>query len=427
MVKESFGLVLGKKMARTTIHLNYQTRAASLIPAKSVVIAVLLLFNLSDSATAAEPDGITSSRVNSTFDNTNNKTATSETRASLMGREFYLIFFTVFFSCIVIFGSVGNFLVVATPVFWSDMRSPCNSLIANIAIADFLVAIFVTPLRIWELYVGWPLGKWGCYVLFPVQDVLVAVSVVTHTALALERRRAMVSPFKPKLSFKKVKYITVGMWLACIALLGIPELVPVQFAKWQGRAYCWPDWPSVNHRRAFEMYLVLVFIALPLVVQCFAYGHAVHVQRRTENLDAFGTESSSSREFVRHRIKQKRKLVKMLTVMMAIFQVSYISRGVIMLTYEFAPWLKSSLVYEFASTAVLVLFYLKHVANPVFLWFMSKDFHNCFIAIFTCDVTIQRSVAKRVSNLTETMTVQSKVTRNSIQSGVGNDAVITAD
>ena len=95
-------------MARTTIHLNYQTRAASSIPAKSVVIAVLLLFNLSDSATAAEPDGITSSRANSTFDNTNNKTATSETRASLMGREFYLIFFTVFFSYIVIFGSVVN-------------------------------------------------------------------------------------------------------------------------------------------------------------------------------------------------------------------------------------------------------------------------------------------------------------------------------
>lgn len=412
-------------MARITLYPNYQTRIATFIPAKSVVMAMLILFNLGDNTTAVEPDDTTPLRVNFTLNNSNNKTAISETRVSLMGKEFHLIFFTVFFSYIVIFGSVGNFLVIATPVLWSDMRSPCNFLIANISIADFLVALFVTPLRIWELYVGWPLGKWGCYVLFPLQDVLVAVSVLTHTALALERRRAMVSPFKPKLSLKKVKYITVGMWLACIVLLGIPELIPVQFAEWQGRAYCWPDWPSISHRRAFELYIVVVFIVLPLAVQCFAYGHAVQVQRRAENLEAFDTESSASREFVRHRAKQKRKLIKMLIVMLATFQVSYIPRGVIMLTNEFAPWLKSSLLYQFVSNAVLVLFYLKHVVNPVFLWLMSKEFHNCFIAIFTCNKAILPKARRRGSNPTETMTVRSEVMRNGIQSGLENDAVST--
>ena len=244
------------------------------------------------------------------------------------------------------------------------MRSPCNLLIANISAADLVVAVFVTPIQILELYWGWPLGKGGCYALFPVQDILVAGSVFTHTALALERRHAVVSPFKRNLSLKQVKFLMVGMWFACFVLLGVPEMVPLKYAELRGRFYCWPDWPSTEYRRLFETYIVIVFIVAPLTVQCTAYGQIACVQRRTRNLEFFGDESNRRRAFARHRIKQKRKIIKMMILLMIAFQVCYIPRGVMMMIGEFAHRLRNTAPFRFASSAILVIFISNMLSTP---------------------------------------------------------------
>ena len=305
---------------------------------------------------------------------------------------------TVFYGVIIIVGVVGNFLVIGTLARWSDMRSPCNFLLANIAAADFGVAIFLTPVRILELYVGWPLGKWGCHILFPLQDVFVSVSVVTHTAIALERHRAITWPFKLKLSRKKVKQITLGIWLGCYTLTGLPQSAFSRFMVWRGRSYCWPEWPewpttSDDFRVGYELLLVSVFIVAPLLIQTFAYIRVIRIMKLKDELhrihsrcDSFETSSSMkhSHSQYRRRVRKKRKLVRMLIVLLISFQICYIPRGVAMLLYEFVPSLEHSGAFNNIDKAIMILYYTKHVVNPVVLWFMSQDFHSGFLAITTC-------------------------------------------
>ena len=99
-----------------------------------------------------------------------------------------------FFSVIFAFGVVGNASVLGTIFRWKQLRNPCGLLLANISSADLGVALIAAPLRIAELYyVSWPFGSVLCRIIPPLQDVMVCVSVVTHSTIALERYRATVT------------------------------------------------------------------------------------------------------------------------------------------------------------------------------------------------------------------------------------------
>lgn len=303
---------------------------------------------------------------------------------------------TVFYAVVILLGVVGNALVISTVVRRSDIRSPCNLLLANIAAADFAVVVFPTPVRILELYFGWPLGKWGCHILFPIQDVLVTVSVVTHTAIALERHRALTCPFKLKLSRKKVKQILLSIWATCYTLIGLPQSVFSRFAKWRGKSYCWPQWPNwpstaKDFRVGYEIFLVSVFIAVPLLIQTFSYTKVIRILKVKNKLgrihyrcDSYETGFSMRCSQYKERIRKKRKLVRMLVVLVALFQVCYIPRGAAMLLCEFVPGLHHSSAFSNIDRVIMILYYIKHVVNPVILWFMSRDFHSSFLSVAAC-------------------------------------------
>lgn len=92
----------------------------------------------------------------------------------------FYIFTTLFFSLIIFFGLLGNSFVMATLIRWPDMRTAFNLLIANICLADLAVCLLAAPLRIIEIFRGWIFGDVMCYILTPLQDVFVAVSVITY-------------------------------------------------------------------------------------------------------------------------------------------------------------------------------------------------------------------------------------------------------
>ena len=75
---------------------------------------------------------------------------------------------------------------------------------ANICAAVLGVCIFAASLRTIEIYYGWIFGDEMCYILTPLQDVFVVVSVVAQAVIALERHRAIVTPFKRKMKLKRV-------------------------------------------------------------------------------------------------------------------------------------------------------------------------------------------------------------------------------
>lgn len=285
---------------------------------------------------------------------------------------------TLFFSLIITTGLLGNSFVMATLTRWREMQTPCNLLIANICLADIAVCVLAAPLRIIEIFRGWIFGDVMCYVLTPLQDVFVVISVITHTVIALERHRAIVSPFKPKMTLKRVKTTVLVIWFASYVTAGLPMVI---FLKNQlagdGNYYCFPVFNEDSYRIAYEMYLVVLFITSPLLLQCALYFDIIRVLKAKDEIHVrckSFKSNSSQRKFLNDRIQQKKRLVRMLIVLMVVFQICYLPRGVIMLMSEFIPDIITRTEFIYVELITLAMFYLKHVINPLILWAMSNDF-----------------------------------------------------
>ena len=279
---------------------------------------------------------------------------------------------TVLFSIVIATGFPGNLLIVVAIIGRQKLRTPCYMLILSIAFADLGMTTVAAPQRIIEIYVGWPFGKFLCNFLVSIPELFVSVSVVAHTAIALERHRAIVSPFKSRMSLKTTKRTVAAIWVACYIFATLPQAFMLQLETGNdNKSYCYPVFPSLFVRRMYEVYLVVVFIAVPLFVQAWSYFCVFAVVRRELRLSR---ETRNNDQSLRHRNEKKIRLVKVLVLLVAVFQFCSIPRGVLMLIQEFAAWAVMPTAMVYADTISLFAYYIKHIINPVILWSTSSEF-----------------------------------------------------
>ncbi|KAK3735045.1 hypothetical protein QZH41_001741 [Actinostola sp. cb2023] len=191
---------------------------------------------------------------------------------SSSGTNPYYLINTSLFAMVFVTGVIGNSFVISTVLRLNEMKTSCNYLIMTIAVADMGVAVLATPLRIVENYIGWPFGETVCRFLVPLQDVLVCVSVVAHTCIALERYRAIVTPFKQRISRRKMKFVIVGLWIGCYIATALPVAPLLAVVERNKKIVCIVLFPSKLYKRVFMMSLVNVFIVIPLLIQTCAYS-----------------------------------------------------------------------------------------------------------------------------------------------------------
>ena len=311
----------------------------------------------------------------------------SQSTPSSTNNDIFNAILTVLLAFVIITGLIGNTMVIVTIRGKRSMWTPCNFFLMNIAIADLLVAIVLTPLRTAELFNGWPLGEFLCQFVAPLQDVIVCVSVVLHTLIAFERYRGIVTPFKPKLSFRKAKIAMATICCACYLLIGLPLALVLKEVERKGNKYCVAEFPSLTFRQVFEVHLVATFMFFPLVIQTSTYIKIVTAIRKEDKLTQTISRSGTV-EQRRNQIRKKARLVRMLIILVVVFQVCFIPRGIYMLVNEFTSVNFKNEYQEslfVASIVTIVLNYLKHVLNPFILFAMSTDFRkNCFLSRDFC-------------------------------------------
>ena len=301
--------------------------------------------------------------------------------------QLYVTLATLFYLFLIVVGLTGNSLVVATLSRWRELRTPCNLLIANICAADLGVCLLVAPVRIIEIYRGWLFGDVLCYILTPLQDVFAVVSVITQTVIALERHRAIVAPFKPKMTLHRAKMVVPIIWVACYVTSAVPMLIFLKNKLFpNGYFFCFPFFPSDGYRIAYEIYLVVLFITLPLVLQSAAYFNVIRALRAENEMHSRSYQPNNSmKKTLSDRAKQKKRLVRMLIVLMLAFQVCYLPRGVIMLIFEFSPETTAKPEFRYVELITLAMYFLKHVINPIILSAMSNDFRSGCLSVCAVD------------------------------------------
>lgn len=280
----------------------------------------------------------------------------------------------ILFSGVIFFGVLLNSIIVFTVYRRPEMRTPCNLLIVNIAVGDLAVASLGAPLRIIEVFVGWPFGNFLCSVLLPILEMFVTVSVVTHTTIALERFRAIVRPLKTRLSVSNTKLVIFAIWPACYVTSALPIAPILKVQEIDGLDRCYPQWPFDLYRPIYQVYLVAFFIAVPLVIQTMAYFKIMKaLQNRLTPMCALDRDALSRAL----QNQKRRRIIKTLAIMVFAFQVCYIPRGVMLMWYEFGIDSLDWTSFKYADLVTLIIFYLKHVLNPIILFASSRDFQRC--------------------------------------------------
>ena len=138
----------------------------------------------------------------------------------------YLSFFTASSSILIsIVASVGNFLVVIAVIWnpYKDLRTPFNYFIANLSFADLVVGLVLGPLSaIYHIFEGLDMRKQfqpfreAFHVVF---FTFCTASLLSLTALALDRYLAVMYPLSYRTNLNPVRALLISLLLWIVSIL----------------------------------------------------------------------------------------------------------------------------------------------------------------------------------------------------------------
>ena len=189
------------------------------------------------------------------------ETITRETR--------YFYVFTLVFSALFVFGIAFNLLSIFS-ILNSKSFTPINTLILSLAFSDIAYTMSI-PLFAAHLFAkSWPFGELGCRVFYLVDMIGMNVSVLTITALSIERFIDVTSKLKNwKLFTQKSKLRAIILYI-CLSWLfsfifAYPFVSSVRLVNFNNVYTCGSTWNEQTTRSYFTLKLVTSFV-IPYVL-----------------------------------------------------------------------------------------------------------------------------------------------------------------
>lgn len=280
---------------------------------------------------------------------------------------FQLILFTVIF----VVGFFGNSIVIYGVLQQGSSKTTSSCFIANLALSDLAVLVLSLPVGLLQELASWPFGELACKIFFPLGDVFLTVSIMTLTAIALDRYRTIVTPFKKRVSKTQAKVCIALIWICSYLAVGLPTSFILKLVSMDdGVKICYPFWNTALERKIHK--IVTASIAtLPLLLIGYCYFRVVIALWKVRIIYRDSAKSS----LTTIRLEQKRKLVKMLIIIVIAFSVCLLPYIIFALALEFTGVERNPSV-RVGLVAVLSLLYANSVINPFILCTMSKDYRK---------------------------------------------------
>ncbi len=191
--------------------------------------------------------------------------------------ESYLV--VVLYTTISLTAIIGNSCVVFIIANFRRMReTPTNLLIANLAIADLLMAFLCVPFSYWPTLIlqCWPFGKLMCKVIYFLQAVTVFLSAYTLVAMSIDRFLAIMFPLRPnmKLTTTRAKIVIGVVWMVSI-FIATPLLVVLEVGSFDDSSLqCVENWKNLPFLGLSEygMSILIIQYFFPLFVLTVTYA-----------------------------------------------------------------------------------------------------------------------------------------------------------
>ncbi|XP_068259919.1 neuropeptide FF receptor 2 [Nyctibius grandis] len=288
---------------------------------------------------------------------------------------------------------VGNGLVCFIVLRSKHTRTVTNLFILNLAVSDLLVGIFCMPTTLLDnIIAGWPFGSLVCKMSGMVQGISVSASVFTLVAIAVDRFRCIVYPFKQKLTVSTAVTIIAVIWLLAITIM-CPSAVMLQVQEEKhfrvilgyGNEtrpvyWCREDWPNPGMRKIYTTVLFANIYLAPLSLIVIMYAR-ISIALFNTATPTGGKHSQERRHSVS---KKKQKVIKMLIVVALLFTLSWLPLWTLMMLSDYANLSDIQLqiiniyIYPFAHW----LAFFNSSVNPIIYGFFNENFRRGFQAAF---------------------------------------------
>ncbi|XP_076352790.1 QRFP-like peptide receptor [Tachypleus tridentatus] len=381
----------------------------------------------------------------------NNESASDENNSSTNPTPFYdydpnesfsmyflddLIPTTIVYGLTLIVGLTGNILIMYTVVRFRRMRTISNIFLASLASADLLLILVCVPVKYVKLFsYSWTLGVVCCKLVYYIQNVSSICSVLTLTAMSVERYYAIIHPVRSRYmcTTGQARRIIIAIWI--LSLVFAVPIVFVQIHLEVGvriQAYwCVRDWQSPIMWRSYEVYMLFLILVVPSGVMCYTYtrichqlwivvkeradmtlgnvGCSMEISIRTKNHPMSSSTIAKPRSTI-HRIDddnaQVKQVIKMLVAVVLLFVTCW------------APILSTNVLTAFGylhhlnygylkplRTAFHLLSYFNSCVNPCVYGFMSQNFRSSFkSALRMCMCAGKKQRIRGHSSLSRTRT-----------------------
>ena len=302
--------------------------------------------------------------------------STDDITSDSLGRSNVQIGFEVFLASLICVTSfVGNLLVVYAIHRDARLNTVTNALIENLAFSDILMAMLHMPFWIVSLRYGrWVLGHALCQVTGVTQLIFGIVSLLTMTAIAINRyfkvvkRHLYVKFFSSR---KTTHFVIAFCWFTSVAV-NTPQLY-----GWGKIDYhvlfqdCTCVWSLEDKSYIIFLCITTIFIPATIIFSCYfvIYRTVRDSARRVQG-------HSSLPNATKTEDKTENKVLKTSLVVVCVYMVCWTPLSVIGFKEVFAS--SSARWLHFAA---YVLVYCSSMANPFIYGIMNPQFKKAFTSI----------------------------------------------
>ncbi|XP_062588738.1 alpha-2A adrenergic receptor-like [Saccostrea cucullata] len=179
------------------------------------------------------------------------------------------ILITLTLSIIVLVTIVGNFLVMLSFALDSRLRQPFNYFIVNLAVTDFLVALFAMSFYTIDTLLGyWPFGTIICGFWIYVDYAMTFASVFTIVAISLDRFWSVTWAMQYKqINGKRKNIIILTIVWVCVFIIWTPPFIGDRLKHQEVNKCIWE--PSDN--REFIIVVDIIGHYIPCLLIVVAY------------------------------------------------------------------------------------------------------------------------------------------------------------
>ncbi|VDN81253.1 unnamed protein product [Brugia pahangi] len=227
-----------------------------------------------------------------------------------------MIFFFAIYGLIIIFGVLGNTLVILSVIRHKSLQSVRNLFIISLSVTDIIISIVsgtVTPITAFSK--TWIFGELLCYFIPLIQGASLCFSSLTLTAIAIDRYILIIFPTKRPIQKRQAIKI-IGLDFALATAISLPMFIKQRFIKYENFCgqFCTEDWSSDNMGRSIYGTVVFIFqFVAPLTIIFFCYT-MISLKLTKVSLVFVSKQTFYRQQVLKRRLRTNRMLIAMVGV-----------------------------------------------------------------------------------------------------------------